>query len=91
MVTFHYNFVQTNPDGVVTVAFESVEHSDAAVKILNGSLIGGKIVEAALWDGKTKYKRQETAEERQRREKAWEEFLVNEKREQEEEDAKEEA
>ncbi|KAI1730708.1 RNA recognition motif domain-containing protein [Ditylenchus destructor] len=53
----------TNPEGVVTVTFESVEHSDTAVSMLNGRLVGERTIEASLWDGKTKFKRQETQEE----------------------------
>uniref|UniRef100_A0A915CUA6 17S U2 SnRNP complex component HTATSF1 n=1 Tax=Ditylenchus dipsaci TaxID=166011 RepID=A0A915CUA6_9BILA len=75
----------TSPDGVITVAFESVEHSDSAVKMLNGRTVGDHQITATLWDGKTKFKRQETKEERERRERAWDEFLANEQQDAENE------
>ncbi|KAI3420211.1 hypothetical protein GPALN_003529 [Globodera pallida] len=65
----------TNPNGVVTVTFDSAEHADAAVQAMNGRIVAGRVVEANNWDGKEKFKRAETAEERARRENAWEEFL----------------
>ncbi|KAI1711106.1 RNA recognition motif domain-containing protein [Ditylenchus destructor] len=74
----------TNPEGVVTVTFESVEHSDTAVSMLNGRLVGGRLIEASLWDGKAKFKRQETQEERERRERAWQGFLGSGEQEDEE-------
>lgn len=47
---------QNNPDGVATVSFDSTDGSDQAVKMLNGRPVRGRNLEAALWDGKTKYK-----------------------------------
>jgi hypothetical protein len=61
------------------LTYENVEASDLAVKSLDGVIRHGRQISATLWDGKEKFKRQETAEERQRRDNAWEEFLgVNE-------------
>ena len=52
-----------------------MEHSDKAVQMLNGRLVSGRNISASLWDGKTKYKVEETQENRERRENAWNEFL----------------
>jgi hypothetical protein len=57
------------------LTYESVEGSDIAAKSLNGIIRNGHQISASLWDGKEKFKRAETAEERQRRDNAWEEFL----------------
>ncbi|KAJ1360252.1 hypothetical protein KIN20_019178 [Parelaphostrongylus tenuis] len=64
-----------NPEGVVTVTFETTDNSDMAVKMLNGRIVDGRRLEVSLWDGKTKYKIEETEEERQRRLSAWQNFL----------------
>lgn len=70
------------------MTYENVEASDLAVKSLNGVLRHGKQINASLWDGKEKFKRQETAEEKQRRENAWQDFLgINEANEEGAEDA----
>ncbi|KAH7697931.1 HIV TAT specific factor 1 [Aphelenchoides avenae] len=75
----------TNPEGVATVTFESVEHSDMAVKMLNGRIVGSRVIVATLWDGKEKFKRAETEEERQRRMQSWENFLGDEDEEDDDE------
>ncbi|KAK6731707.1 hypothetical protein RB195_007896 [Necator americanus] len=64
-----------NPEGVVTVTFETTDESDMAVKMLNGRIVDGRRLEVCLWDGKTKYKVQETEEERKRRLAAWENYI----------------
>jgi len=65
----------TNPEGVVTLTYETVECSDIAVKSIDGVIRNGRQIQASLWDGKEKFKRQETEEERRRRNNAWEDFL----------------
>lgn len=72
------------------MTFESVEHSDMAVKMLNGRIVGGRVIVATLWDGKEKFKMAETEEERQRRMQSWEDYLGHEE-DDEEEDADEPA
>jgi hypothetical protein len=68
---------QTNPEGVITVTFESVEHADTAVQAMNGRIVGGNKIVASHWDGREQFKRAETAEEKKRRENAWTQFLEN--------------
>lgn len=64
-----------NPEGVVTVTFETTLCSDMAVKMLNGRIVDGRRLEVALWDGKTKYKIDESEEDRKRRLAAWENYI----------------
>jgi len=65
----------TNPEGVVTVTFDNVEGADIAVRMLNGRVVANRKIHAALWDGKEKFKREETEEERKRRDQAWSQFI----------------
>ncbi|VBB31254.1 unnamed protein product [Acanthocheilonema viteae] len=44
-----------NPEGVICVTFQNVEHSDTAVRSLNGRIVDGRQISVSLWDGKTKY------------------------------------
>ncbi|PIC54195.1 hypothetical protein B9Z55_000355 [Caenorhabditis nigoni] len=64
-----------HPDGVVSVTFPTTEESDMAVKYLNGRVVDGRKLTAELWDGKTKYKIQETEEDEERRRKEFEKFI----------------
>uniref|UniRef100_A0A914KR34 RRM domain-containing protein n=1 Tax=Meloidogyne incognita TaxID=6306 RepID=A0A914KR34_MELIC len=66
---------ESNPEGVITITFDNVEQADLTVAALNGRIVAGRTVKAFNWDGKEKFKRQETEEERKRRENAWTEFL----------------
>lgn len=43
--------------------------------MLNKRLIKDKVISASLWNGKDKFKKKETEEERNRRDKAWQRFL----------------
>ncbi|EGT46963.1 hypothetical protein CAEBREN_21533 [Caenorhabditis brenneri] len=64
-----------HPEGVVSVTFVTTEESDMAVKYLNGRVVDGRKLTAELWDGKTKYKVQETEESEERRLKEFEKFI----------------
>nr|CAD2176878.1 unnamed protein product [Meloidogyne enterolobii] len=66
---------ESNPEGVITITFDNVEQADLTVAALNGRIVAARTVKAFNWDGKEKFKRQETEEERKRRENAWTEFL----------------
>ncbi|WKX91210.1 hypothetical protein Q1695_009775 [Nippostrongylus brasiliensis] len=68
----------TNPEGVVTVTFETTDCSDMAVKMLNGRIVDGRRLEVALWDGKTRYKMEESEEDRKRRLEAWQNYIKGE-------------
>ncbi|CAI4227699.1 unnamed protein product [Auanema sp. JU1783] len=71
-----------NPEGVLSVAFETTEISDLVVKMLNGTVIRGKQIQASLWDGKTKYKVEETEEDRAKRMEHWDKIMQGENTEQ---------
>ena len=64
------------------VFFRSPEDADMAISMLDGRLyITGtdqRVLSAAAWDGKTKYKINETEEEEKERLANWEKFLQDE-------------
>uniref|UniRef100_A0A8R1IRI9 RRM domain-containing protein n=1 Tax=Caenorhabditis japonica TaxID=281687 RepID=A0A8R1IRI9_CAEJA len=71
-----------HPDGIVSVSFTTTDESDNAVKYLNGRVVDGRRLTAELWDGKTKYKVEETEEEAERRHAEFEKYISgNEKKE----------
>ncbi|CAI2308958.1 unnamed protein product [Caenorhabditis sp. 36 PRJEB53466] len=73
-----------HPDGVVSVTFPTTEESDNAVKYLNGRVVDGRKLTAELWDGKTKYKVEETEEDEERRRAEFEKFISGKNEEDEE-------
>lgn len=54
--------------------------------MLNGRIVGSRVIVATLWDGKEKFKRAETEEERQRRMQSWENFLGDENEEEDDDE-----
>ncbi|KHN86507.1 HIV Tat-specific factor 1 -like protein [Toxocara canis] len=64
-----------NPEGVISVTFDNVEHSDLAVRSLNGRVVDGRKIEVSIWDGKTKYTIAETPEQREKRLALWQKFI----------------
>ncbi|KAK9820468.1 hypothetical protein WJX72_010675 [[Myrmecia] bisecta] len=54
-----------NPEGVVSVKFKTEEGAQNCIQVMNGRFFGGRQLEAAMWDGVTKYyvKAAETEEE----------------------------
>ena len=63
-------------DGICQVFFNTPEEADTAISMLDGRLYGDKrVLKASTWDGKTKFKVNETEEEEQERLKKWDEFL----------------
>lgn len=67
-----------HPEGVVQVTFEDVESADMCVATLNKRLYAGRTLFVTTWDGKEKFKIEETAAEREERIKKWDEFLESE-------------
>uniref|UniRef100_A0A8R1EES9 RRM domain-containing protein n=1 Tax=Caenorhabditis japonica TaxID=281687 RepID=A0A8R1EES9_CAEJA len=65
-----------HPDGIVSVSFTTTDESDNAVKYLNGRVVDGRRLTAELWDGKTKYKVEETEEEAERRHAEFEKYII---------------
>ncbi|CAL4214669.1 unnamed protein product, partial [Meganyctiphanes norvegica] len=64
-----------NPEGVVKVTFAEVESADMCTATLNKRLYLKRILKVTAWDGKEKFKIDETEEEREARIKKWNEFL----------------
>merc|ERR1712083_170370 len=66
-----------HPKGICQVFFGSPEEADIAISMLDGRLFGkDKIMKAYTWDGKTKYKVNETEEEEKERLAKWDQFLA---------------
>jgi len=64
-----------HPEGICQVFFKEPSEADMAVQMLHGRLFGKKIMSVETWDGKSKYKMQESKEEESERLKHWEKFL----------------
>eukprot|EP00210_Caulerpa_lentillifera_P004217 g4022.t1 len=45
-----------HPDGVVSVRFTSKEAADACIQLMNGRFFAGRQIQAAKWDGFTRYR-----------------------------------
>lgn len=52
------------------------EDADLTTEGVNGTVLGGRQLEAFTWDGKTKYDVKETEEEIKARDAQWEKFLL---------------
>ncbi|XP_071518003.1 17S U2 SnRNP complex component HTATSF1-like isoform X2 [Panulirus ornatus] len=68
-----------HPEGIVQVRFEEVEAADMCVATLNRRLYNGRTLQVSTWDGKEKFRIEETEAERQERLKKWSKFLEDEK------------
>jgi len=79
-----------HPEGVCQVFFKEPSEADMAVQMLHGRLFGKKVMSVETWDGKSKYKMEESREEETERLRHWEEFLHGE-HENDEEDVGEKA
>lgn len=64
-----------HPEGIVKVTFVEVESADMCAATLNKRLYLKRALAVITWDGKEKYKIEETEEEREVRIKKWDEFL----------------
>ncbi len=60
----------------MTVSFDDAFEADACVAALNGRLLVGRAVNAAQWDGRERFKREETDAEREARLHKWEQFIA---------------
>lgn len=66
-----------HPEGVVQVYFKEFESADKCIESLNGRWYAARKIEAERWDGRTKYAVKESDEERQLRDKKWQEYLLS--------------
>lgn len=64
-----------HPEGVAAITFNEFEDADKCIELMNGRFFAGRRLDAAHWDGKTKYKVQETEEEVEKRMAKWDKFL----------------
>lgn len=66
-----------NPDGICQVFFKTPEEADLAISMLDGRLFTKACgpMKSYTWDGRTKYKVTESAEEEKARLENWEKFL----------------
>ncbi|XP_014665191.1 PREDICTED: HIV Tat-specific factor 1 homolog [Priapulus caudatus] len=64
-----------HPEGIATVMFKEVEDADQALLTLHGRWFAKRKITAATWDGKEKFKVEETEEEKAKRLKGWDSFL----------------
>lgn len=62
-------------EGVAEVRMSDPEEADLVVQMMHRRLFGKRELRAELWDGKTKFKVQETTEENTQRLSKWNEFL----------------
>ncbi|XP_054164097.1 HIV Tat-specific factor 1 homolog [Oppia nitens] len=64
-----------HPEGVAAIVFNEFEGAEQCVQLMNGRFFAGRRLTACHWDGKTRYKIEETEEEAEKRIKQWDEFL----------------
>lgn len=67
--------LQHNPEGIATVTFKEVEEADLSVMSLNNRWFAKRKIMVETWDGKTKFKIEETEEDKAKRIEQWENFL----------------
>lgn len=67
-----------HPEGIVMVTFQEFDAADKCVELMNGRFFAGRKLDAQHWDGKTKYKIEETEEEIEKRMNKWYEHLEKE-------------
>lgn len=66
----------TEPEGIAKVVMDSPTDADTVIEMFNGRLYKGRVVSAETWDGRTKYKMQESEAETAERLAQWQQYLV---------------
>lgn len=64
-----------NPEGVLAVFFDDFESADKCVQLMNGRWFAGRQLNASNWDGRTRYKIEESEEDAKKRIDEWNKFL----------------
>jgi HIV Tat-specific factor 1 len=64
-----------HPEGVCQVIMKEAEDADNVVQLINGRWFGKRQLTAEIWDGKTKYKIEETDADIKERLDKWDNFL----------------
>jgi HIV Tat-specific factor 1 len=67
-----------HPDGVAQVTMSDPEEADLVVQLMNARFFGQRRLMATTWDGKTKYKIDETEDEKKARLDKWNDYLKSE-------------
>nr|XP_016934246.1 HIV Tat-specific factor 1 [Drosophila suzukii] len=67
-----------HPEGVAQINMSSPEEADQVIQMMQGRYFGQRQLSAESWDGKTKYKIDESAVEASERLSKWDEFLAQE-------------
>ncbi|XP_039489626.1 HIV Tat-specific factor 1 [Drosophila santomea] len=67
-----------HPEGVAQINMASPEEADVVIQMMQGRYFGQRQLTAESWDGKTKYKIDESAVEAHERLSKWDEFLAEE-------------
>ncbi|XP_055305400.1 HIV Tat-specific factor 1 [Sitodiplosis mosellana] len=65
----------SEPEGIAEVRMGDPEEADIVVKMMHRRYFGKRLLTAELWDGKTKYKANESEAETKERLSKWDEFL----------------
>ncbi|XP_065362643.1 17S U2 SnRNP complex component HTATSF1 [Calliphora vicina] len=65
-------------EGVAQINMSSPEEADLVIQMMQGRFFGKRQLTAEHWDGKTKYKSEETEEEIQKRLNKWDQYLETE-------------
>lgn len=67
----------SEPEGIVEVRMSDPEEADLVVQMMHRRNFGSRILTAELWDGKTKFKRNENETETEKNDRLskWDEFL----------------
>lgn len=63
------------PEGICEVRMSDPEEADLVIQMMDRRFFGKRLLSAQTWDGKTKYKLNETEDERNERLAEWEKFL----------------
>lgn len=66
---------KNSDDGIATVTFKTPEDADDCITMMDYRIFHGKQIRAETWDGKTKYKSDESKEDQDKRLSSWHEFL----------------
>lgn len=64
-----------HPEGVAQIAMKDPEEAENVVKLLNGRWFGKRQLTAEIWDGRTKYRMEETDADLNKRIDDWNKFL----------------
>jgi len=65
-----------NEEGTAQVFFRTPEEADRCIEVLHGRWFAGQKITAETWDGVTKYRVEETEEEKAQRLAKWDDFLA---------------